>query len=161
MNWEAIGAIGEITGALGVIASLVYLAAQIRHGSRQTELNTRSVQASAYQQLIDHHTSLNMQLATSSDLFDTLRKAEERGIDGLEMMEFSVWETFIAGYVRSFLNGYYLHQQGFISAEQWANFSHGLEALAQRGSFQAWWATEKDVRRFPPGFVAIVDGFIE
>jgi hypothetical protein len=30
MNWDAIGAIAELLGAIGVIASLVYLATQIR-----------------------------------------------------------------------------------------------------------------------------------
>jgi hypothetical protein len=30
MNWEAVGAIAELLGAIGVIASLVYLAIQIR-----------------------------------------------------------------------------------------------------------------------------------
>ena len=30
VNWEAIGAVGEVVGALGVIVSLSYLAAQIR-----------------------------------------------------------------------------------------------------------------------------------
>ena len=36
MNWEMIGAIAESVGALGVIASLVYLAIQIRDGTRAT-----------------------------------------------------------------------------------------------------------------------------
>ena len=30
MNWDAIGAIAELAGAIGVIASLIYLARQIR-----------------------------------------------------------------------------------------------------------------------------------
>ncbi len=39
MNWDAIGAIGEILGALAVIATLAYLATQvksmkIRHSAR-------------------------------------------------------------------------------------------------------------------------------
>jgi hypothetical protein len=34
MSWEAIGAIGEVVGAAAVIASLIYLAAQIRQNSR-------------------------------------------------------------------------------------------------------------------------------
>jgi hypothetical protein len=42
MNWEAIGAIGEILGAAGVIITLAYLAVQIRQNSHQIE---RSVQA--------------------------------------------------------------------------------------------------------------------
>jgi hypothetical protein len=31
MNWDAIGAIAELLGAIGVIASFVYLATQIQH----------------------------------------------------------------------------------------------------------------------------------
>ena len=37
MNWEAIGAIGETLGAVGVIATLVYLAVQIRDSNRVAE----------------------------------------------------------------------------------------------------------------------------
>lgn len=40
MNWEAIGAIGEIVGALAVFLTLIYLAIQIRQ-------NTKAVHASA------------------------------------------------------------------------------------------------------------------
>jgi len=50
MNWDAIGAIAELLGAIGVIASLVYLATQIRHGREQMSQNTRALQAGAYQQ---------------------------------------------------------------------------------------------------------------
>ena len=35
MNWEAIGAIGEILGAAGVIITLIYLSGQIRQNNRQ------------------------------------------------------------------------------------------------------------------------------
>lgn len=34
MNWEAIGAIGEIIGAIAVLATLLYLAQQIRQSNR-------------------------------------------------------------------------------------------------------------------------------
>jgi len=40
VNWEAIGAIGEIIGALAVFCTLVYLASQIKQ-------NTKAVQSSA------------------------------------------------------------------------------------------------------------------
>jgi len=42
MNWKAAGAIGEIVGALGVIATLGYLAVQTRH-------NTKAIKASTFQ----------------------------------------------------------------------------------------------------------------
>ncbi len=34
MNWEAIGAVGEIVGAITVVATLIYLARQIRDSAR-------------------------------------------------------------------------------------------------------------------------------
>ena len=37
MNWDAIGAIAETLGAIGVITSLVYLAVQIRQNSKHIE----------------------------------------------------------------------------------------------------------------------------
>ena len=46
MNWDAIGAIAETLGAVGVIASLVYLAEQIRHSRAQMSQNTKAVRAS-------------------------------------------------------------------------------------------------------------------
>jgi hypothetical protein len=37
MNWDAVGAIGEIIGAVAVVISLLYLSNQIRHGTRTAE----------------------------------------------------------------------------------------------------------------------------
>ena len=47
MNWEAIGAIGEIIGAVGVILTLGYLAYQIRQNTIQLEQNERTATAAA------------------------------------------------------------------------------------------------------------------
>ena len=41
MNWDAIGAVGEILGAAAVVLSLVYLATQIRQGTSATRTATR------------------------------------------------------------------------------------------------------------------------
>ena len=45
MNWDAIGALGELAGATAVVLSLVYVAVQIRD-------NTRSQQAATYHAMI-------------------------------------------------------------------------------------------------------------
>jgi hypothetical protein len=47
VNWEAIGAIGELVGAGGVIVTLVYLAYQIRQNTAQLEHSTRTAKAAA------------------------------------------------------------------------------------------------------------------
>jgi hypothetical protein len=41
MNWDAIGAVGEVGGAIGVIITLVYLAGQLRQ-------NTRALRSASY-----------------------------------------------------------------------------------------------------------------
>ena len=45
MNWEALGAIGEIVGAVAVVITIAYLAVQIRQ-------NSRSLRAAAYQDAV-------------------------------------------------------------------------------------------------------------
>ncbi len=47
MNWEAIGAVGEVVGAIGVIFTLVYLAYQIKQNTIQLEQNTITARAAA------------------------------------------------------------------------------------------------------------------
>lgn len=39
MNWEAIGAIGELIGALVVVVSVLYLAVQVRQNTNQAKLS--------------------------------------------------------------------------------------------------------------------------
>ncbi len=43
MNWDALGAIAELAGAIGVIASLVYVATQIRHNTRASAVESKLV----------------------------------------------------------------------------------------------------------------------
>ena len=40
MNWEAIGAIAELVGAVAVVATLLYLSVQVRAVNRQSELES-------------------------------------------------------------------------------------------------------------------------
>lgn len=40
MDWQAIGAVGEVLGAVGVITTLIYLAAQIRQNNQQLHIST-------------------------------------------------------------------------------------------------------------------------
>lgn len=40
MDWNAIGAVGEVIGAAGVIFSLIYLATQIRSSAKQANADT-------------------------------------------------------------------------------------------------------------------------
>ncbi len=63
MNWEAIGAVGEIAGAAAVFASLVYLSLQIRQ-------NTRAIRGSAERETVSLQQSALQPVAASLELAD-------------------------------------------------------------------------------------------
>ena len=64
MNWEAIGAIGEIVGAFAVVVALVYLALQIRNQNKQAKLT-------AIHEMSREHRFASQMMATGSlsDIF--------------------------------------------------------------------------------------------
>jgi hypothetical protein len=53
MNWDAIGAVAEALGSLGVLISLFYLATQIRLNTRQIKTSIESDQLSAFERNIE------------------------------------------------------------------------------------------------------------
>ncbi len=61
MNWDAIGATAELIGALAVLASLVYLAIQIRH-------NSSSVDASTEDGVVSGFNEINLMIGSDANL---------------------------------------------------------------------------------------------
>lgn len=61
MNWEAIGAVGEIVGALAVFLTLVYLAMQIRQ-------NTKAIQATASHASVSEVNQVRASMYENADL---------------------------------------------------------------------------------------------
>jgi len=70
MDWNAIGAIGEIIGALAVFLTLAYLALQVRQ-------NTRTIQASA----VD--ASINKLQAVRISLYESPSASEGETQEGI------------------------------------------------------------------------------
>lgn len=61
MNWDAIGAVGEIVGALAVVLTLGYLAAQIKQNTqsnRNTAIQTISSTNGEWLALIAQHDAI-------------------------------------------------------------------------------------------------------
>jgi hypothetical protein len=75
MNWDAVSAITEIVGASAVIATLFYLAVQIRQNTRITISNIREQRMSATQEII-------FKWADEAELLDKIERNEE--IEGTE-----------------------------------------------------------------------------
>jgi len=81
VSWEAIGAIAELLGAVGVIASLGYLASQIRSSNRLARSEARIAAATQFGSLLDnfiaHPQSSEVWVRGRRDLAELSK--EERG----------------------------------------------------------------------------------
>ena len=96
MNWDAIGAIGEMLGAVAVVVSLIYLAQQVR-------TSNRLARAEAYR-------SPNSDLVALAGAFNTdpvFRKAIRRALEGATRDELEPDErTVLDGFLISVTNIY-------------------------------------------------------
>ncbi len=67
MNWDAIGAIGEILGAFGILDTLIYLSIQIRS-------NTKEVKSENVHRVTDSFNQLNILIASDERLAELWHK---------------------------------------------------------------------------------------
>lgn len=63
MNWEAIGALGEILAAITVVVTLVYLAIQVRHSKELLERNEKITLSQVHQARADSRINLHLSSA--------------------------------------------------------------------------------------------------
>ena len=70
MNWDAIGALGEIVGAMAVVATLLYLSREIRQ-------NVRSVSVAALRDTTAQWNHWSDMLASSPDLANIVAKGNK------------------------------------------------------------------------------------
>lgn len=100
MNWEAVGAVAELVGAIGVIASLLYLAIQVR-------TNTRMMRTTAEQAAIDSFRNFQW-----SPLEADRPKIVRTGVEDLNALSEDERARFIVlvhEMFRTFENMYLLH----------------------------------------------------
>ena len=77
MNWNAVGAIGEIAGAIAVVLSLIYLAVQIRTSNRAAKnALMQEVQDTVKVVFHKNHDEAELYLKAAKD-FDSLSEIEE------------------------------------------------------------------------------------
>ena len=142
MNWEAIGAIGELVGAIAVFITLLYLAAQIRQ-------NSRAVKNSAAQTLLSE-ANASLRVASSDPgtaravilgqtLFDDLSEAERA--------QFIVW---IFAWMRTIEQAYFQYVQGNIEEEIWEGQVAHLRQVIHAPPVSKWWSFRRTFfsRRF-------------
>ena len=151
MNWDAIGAMGEVVGALAVVVSLLYLAIQIRNQNKESRLNSVSEAARQWNDVL---------ASTANDR--RLCEVWVAGIndfEGLELIDRTQF-TAHAGRILRVAEALYEHyRQGRLEEEAWGATNHVLQDLFSYQGARDWWKTRD--RWYTPTFQNFVGKIIE
>jgi hypothetical protein len=132
VNWEAIGAVGEILGAIAVLITLVYLATQIRQNTAQQRreelVSIQHGQNAVVAQLQDPRV-LGAYVRTAEDRSPTI---QDRGT------AFS----WIVQYLNHFWLVHELHRNGALDEEQYQLWTGFAVAIVAPKGVRRWWDEE-------------------
>ena len=142
MNWEAIGAIGELLGAFFVFITLIYLSFQIRSNSKM--LISQNIHSST------QHMQDLMSLQVHPDVITASIKGEE-GKD-LDLKDSLVLEAYAVSMMFTYWNRYEHHKQGLSSMLSWEDSRKSMADYLAIPWLKNWWG-EYGSKRFSEDFV--------
>lgn len=89
MNWEAIGAVGEMIGAVAVIATLIFLALQVRHGSRMIDQQNALAESDSVTRSVDLIDQWRMTIVSNRELAELWSKGlAQEELDEVDTLRF-------------------------------------------------------------------------
>lgn len=147
MNWDAIGAVGEIIGALAVLATLVYLAIQIRQ-------NTGALRAAALNSSIQAASLIRSEMFTSEELSE-LFLLGSRSPEALTEVQAYRYRNMVSNMLWAIWNFYSQYQYADLSDEAWESQKHVIVRILRSPGGAHYWAEFK--QEFEAEFVEVVD----
>ncbi len=148
MNWDAIGAIGEVAGAIGVVASLAYLATQIRHNTRASAVESKLATTSMLTGFVDMlitDPELNDIFMWGRTSTENLSKEEHQRFSNMVMKTF--WFCSAA---------HFQLRTGTLTEEDWFEIKAILDYWIAGAGVRGWWR-QYGHARFAKTFAAFVD----
>ncbi|MEM6583778.1 MAG: hypothetical protein AAF699_21050 [Pseudomonadota bacterium] len=147
INWDAIGAGAELIAAVAVIATLVYLAVQIRQ-------NTQSNQNTAIQ-TISGHKSEWLSLITQDSEVAALAVKGNADYEALTVEEMLRFTTLFMHFYRLYETQYHLYLNSAVPNDLWLGSSQTLQFGLQGPGARLVWDQNRE--RFSPSFQTLVD----
>jgi hypothetical protein len=140
MEWtvQDLGSVGELVGAIAVVATLAYLAVQVRHSKEATEANTRQMRGQAF---VDMSQVVRDQLTWLRDnpqALEVITKAQDswEGLNHDEQRMATLWNMDEATYHEL---AFVLWQEGALDeASYLVREKYFLSLLATSGR-RTWW----------------------
>ncbi len=149
MNWDAIGAIAELLGAVGVIASLVYLATQIRGSREATKAMVRQDVSQSAMAFLG--AGIDPQILTAA------RVKQSQGMS-LDTTESTMVFTHNMMDFKGMEGTYRLHSMGYVDDDDWNAVKNVIRIKFRRDPIAlAMWGEREgyDVRALYPADFAM------
>ena len=147
MNWDAIGAIGEVVGATAVVLTLIYLAVQLR-------VNTKALQSSTFQSISEATARTFEVTGTTPDLAEITLKAQG-GLDKLSEVEKIRFRSMLMASFRRIESVYIHESMGAILPKHSSGFKRSTLSILAHPGILEWWHDTKDA--FTSEFVKWID----
>jgi len=125
MNWEAIGAIGEIAGALAVVLTLLYLARQINESRKATVAQIYQGRADAASRSIGLY-PIGARVSYSLDFSDFDREFKQLSDEEREQLG-----SYLLDLMVRLDNLYFQYRQGFFPEDFFENVKQSIR-MSQR-----------------------------
>ena len=119
MNWEALGAIGEVVGAIAVVLTLAYLAIQFRQNSNALDQQNKLEKAKTVQDRVELVMRyMQLQITSSENLkvmYELLHDPHRFDRDEHDPVDFMRAQNIPAAYRVYFENCFLQYEEGFLN----------------------------------------------
>ena len=141
MNWDAVGAIGEVLGALVVVGTLVYLAVQLRIQNQQLKLQNTEARLASNQQYLGSTADALIANAHNTDFVqvyvDLMTASDWKSIDAVSITRiYMVW----AASFKIWEGAYYRRQENLLDDGVWQSIERSHEEILAMPVFAEWWS---------------------
>ncbi len=148
MNWEAVGALGELVGAVAVVATLVYLARQVKTSSRTSAIESRVSNQRSYSEFLG-------QLIADPKL-DEMYKRGRKDFSALTEEERARFTNLALQTYSNISSAYFQYSQGVLDEEGWHEYRAILRYWSGAKGTQDWWESVGQYF-FSPTFRSVVE----
>ena len=135
MTIQDLGSIGELVAAIATVATLVYLAIQIRQ-------NSRLLRASTSQAVAQSALDFNTALVQDRELLRPFTTGRQ-DLGSLDAEDRDAFTTMLITLFYSYESGFYQHLDGVIHADLWEGRRGMLGRLLQERGTAEWWEQSK------------------
>ncbi len=135
MNWEAIGAVGEILGAMAVIGSLLFVGVQIRG-------NTRASHTATTHNLTNVFLTVTVKISEDPEMA-RIWAQQSRDISVLSVSDLQRLVPLNSMVLRSFEDVFHHHQMGQMSDEIWEGWQVFILTICSYPGVRSLWEQRK------------------